>query len=186
MLNSNYLESTRKQFRYYKSLADKTFVVLNDDDIHWRNVEAQNNIVTLVKHMAGNMLSRFTNFLSEDGEKDWRNRDDEFEDTLATKDEMITYWDKGWNCLFNSIDNLSPNDLERIIYIRNEGHTVLEALNRQMAHYAYHVGQIVFIGKLLKGDQWNSLTIPKGASKDFNKEKFNQNKERRHFTDDAI
>ncbi|WP_275126002.1 DUF1572 family protein [Zhouia amylolytica] len=185
-MNSNYLESTRKQFRYYKSLADKTFVVLNDDDIHWRNVEAQNNIVTLVKHMAGNMLSRFTNFLSEDGEKDWRNRDDEFEDTLATKDEMITYWDKGWNCLFNSIDNLSPNDLERIIYIRNEGHTVLEALNRQMAHYAYHVGQIVFIGKLLKGDQWNSLTIPKGASKDFNKEKFNQNKERRHFTDDAI
>ncbi|SFT09770.1 Protein of unknown function [Zhouia amylolytica] len=185
-MNSNYLESTRKQFRYYKSLADKTFVVLNDDDIHWRNVEAQNNIVTLVKHMAGNMLSRFTNFLSEDGEKDWRNRDDEFEDTLATKDEMITYWDKGWNCLFNSIDNLSPNDLERIIYIRNEGHTVLEALNRQMAHYAYHVGQIVFIGKILKGDQWNSLTIPKGASKDFNKEKFNQNKERRHFTDDAI
>ncbi|ETN96546.1 DUF1572 family protein [Zhouia amylolytica] len=185
-MNSNYLESTRKQFRYYKSLADKTFVVLNDDDIHWRKVEVQNNIVTLVKHMAGNMLSRFTNFLSEDGEKDWRNRDDEFEDTLATKDEMITYWDKGWNCLFNSMDHLSPKDLERIIYIRNEGHTVLEALNRQMAHYAYHVGQIVFIGKLLKGDQWNSLTIPKGASKDFNKEKFNQNKERRHFTDDAI
>lgn len=129
------------------------------------------------------MLSRWTNFLTEDGEKQWRHRDQEFEDTFTTKEELIDTWDKGWHCLFNAIKPLTKSDLERII-IRNQGHTVTEAINRQLAHYAYHIGQIVFIGTLIKSDDWLSLSIPKGNSKTYNEEKFNKPKSRTHFTDD--
>lgn len=182
-MNTNYLESVSKQFKYYKSLGDKTFAVLDNDEVHWRNGEAQNSIAIITKHIAGNMLSRFTNFLTEDGEKPWRNRDDEFEDTFNSKEEMIAYWEKGWQCFFDTLSTLTPSDVERLVYIRNEGHTVLEALNRQMAHYAYHIGQIVYIAKIIKGDSWQSLTIPKGASNQFNQDKFGKEKQRKHFTD---
>ena len=130
------------------------------------------------------MLSRWTNFLSEDGEKEWRQRDKEFEDDFTSKDELLLAWNRGWNCLFNAISPLTEKDLERVIFIRNQGHTVTEAINRQMMHYAYHVGQIVFIGKLIKGKNWESLSIPKGNSANYNKEKFNKDKGRRHFTED--
>ena len=130
------------------------------------------------------MLSRWTNFLSDDGEKEWRKRDEEFEDTFTSKEDLINTWNKGWNCLFEAIKPLSKNDLEQIIYIRNQGHTVTEAINRQMMHYAYHVGQIVFMGKLIKGANWKSLSIAKGKSKAYNKDKFQKDKVKRHFTDD--
>ncbi|UNY98684.1 DUF1572 domain-containing protein [Zhouia spongiae] len=183
-MEAHYIDSITKQFRYYKSLGDKSFAILSENDIHRRQGEEQNSIAIIAKHMAGNMLSRFTNFLTEDGEKSWRDRDSEFEDTLQTKDEMIAYWEKGWKCLFNTLENLNPEDIAQIVYIRNEGHTALEALNRQMAHYAYHIGQIVCLAKMIKGNSWISLSIPKGDSDKFNKDKFNKGKSRRHFTDD--
>ena len=138
----------------------------------------------MVKHLVGNMLSRWTNFLTEDGEKEWRNRDDEFINNFNSKEEIIAAWESGWFCLFKAIKSLTPEGLERIIYIRNGGHTVTEAINRQLAHYAYHVGQIVFLGKLLKSDNWKSLSIPKGDSSKYNNDKFSKDKGCRHFTED--
>ncbi len=130
------------------------------------------------------MLSRWTNFLTEDGEKPWRHRNREFDDTYETKDQLLENWNAGWYCLFNAIKPLKPDDLERIIYIRNEGHTVTEAINRQLAHYSYHIGQIVFLGKVFKGKDWQTLSIAKGASKTYNDKKFNEEKSRKYFTDD--
>ena len=130
------------------------------------------------------MLSRWTNFLTEDGEKEWRQRDKEFIDNYSNKEDLFNSWNKGWSCLFNTLDAINNNDLNHIVYIRNQGHTVTEALNRQMMHYAYHIGQIVYIGKLVKGKDWKSLSIPKGESKTYNQEKFAKDKGQRHFTED--
>jgi len=180
----SYLTSVIKQFEYYKSLGDKTIDQLYFDDLQKEFVKDSNSISIIIKHIAGNMLSRWTNFLTEDGEKEWRHRDREFEDTFQNKEDLVQYWNKGWECLFDAIKPLTHEDLERIIYIRNQGHTVTEAINRQLAHYSYHIGQLVYLGKLLKGNDWTSLSIPKGKSKTYNKEKFSKEKGRRHFTDD--
>ena len=180
----SYLTSVIKQFEYYKGLGDKTFEQLSFDEMLWQSDENSNSISIIVKHLVGNMLSRWTNFLTEDGEKVWRNRDDEFVSDFNSKEEIIASWENGWFCLFKAIKLLKAEDLESIIYIRNGGHTVTEAINRQLAHYAYHVGQIVFLGKLIKGENWKSLSIPKGDSSKYNKDKFEKVKERRHFTDD--
>lgn len=180
----SYLNSIIKQFQYYKLLGDKTFKQLNDKDIHWQFNFESNSIAIITKHIVGNMLSRWTNFLTEDGEKEWRHRDVEFEDTYTTKEDMLMAWEKGWQCLFDAIKPLTENELEKIIYIRNQGHTVTEAINRQLSHYAYHVGQLVFVGKMIKGEDWESLSIPKGESTSYNIEKFSKDKGRRHFTDD--
>lgn len=181
---NSYLESSIKQFEYYKSLGDKTFDQLTFEELQNEFTKDSNSIAIIVKHIVGNMLSRWTNFLTEDGEKEWRMRDEEFMDSFHTKEELLSTWNKGWDCLFNAIKPLKTEDLERIIYIRNQGHTVVEAINRQMMHYAYHVGQIVFLGKLTKGNNWQSLSIPKGKSKDYNQEKFAKDKSKRHFTED--
>jgi len=180
----NYLPGIIKQFEYYKMLGDKTFEQLSFNDMQWQYNDDCNSISIIVKHMVGNMLSRWTNFLSEDGEKPWRERDHEFEASYPSKDELLLAWEKGWNCLFDALKPLKDSDLERIIYIRNQGHTVTEAINRQLAHYAYHVGQLVFVGKLIKGEDWKSLSIPKGKSTAYNTEKFSKAKEKSHFTDD--
>jgi len=180
-MEKNYLESTGKLFRYYKSLGEKAMAQLSENQLREEPAPDSNNIATIVKHLRGNMLSRWTDFLSSDGEKTWRERDREFEDTLETQKDIVAAWEAGWNCLFEALDPLRPEDLSRIVYIRNEGHTVLEAINRQLAHYAYHVGQIVFLAKQLKGTEFQSLSIPKGASKTYNQEKFSQDKDRRHF-----
>lgn len=182
MNKTNFLESIRKLFRYYKSLGEKAIEQLTDEALHQRANEASNNIATIVKHLSGNMLSRWTGFLESDGEKDWRNRESEFEDSLNTKAEVLAAWEKGWSCLFTAIDPLTEADLERIVYIRNEGHTVLETIHRQLTHYSYHVGQIVYQAKQIKGEDWQSLSIPKGQSKAFNEQKFSQEKRRKHFT----
>jgi len=181
---NSYLESATKQFKYYKSLADKTFDQLTERELVWRMSPDANSISVIVKHMVGNMLSRWTNFLTEDGEKEWRDRDSEFEDYYKTREELIKAWEIGWNCLFNALEKLSYKDLERIVYIRNQGHTVTEAINRQLAHYSYHIGQIVFLGTLIKGSEWKSLSIPKGGSQSYNDQKFSKEKGKRHFTDD--
>jgi len=180
----SYLTSIIKQFEFYKSLGDKTFDQLSFDEMLWQSDENSNSISIIVKHIAGNMLSRWTNFLTEDGEKEWRIRDDEFISNFNSKEAVIAAWESGWFCLFKAIKPLKPEDLENIIYIRNGGHTVTEAINRQLAHYAYHIGQIVFLGKLLKGENWKSLSIPKGDSSKYNQDKFSKDKGRRHFTDD--
>ncbi len=180
----SYLSSIIKQFEYYKSLGDKTFNQLSFEEMQKEFTQDSNSITIIVKHLVGNMLSRWTNFLTEDGEKEWRHRDAEFQDTYTSKEVLIANWNKGWNCLFNAIKPLKETDLERIIYIRNQGHTVTEAINRQLAHYSYHTGQIVFLGKLIKGKNWTSLSIPKGDSSKYNKEKFSKEKTRKHFTDD--
>ncbi|WP_426430241.1 DUF1572 family protein [Winogradskyella sp. HB-48] len=181
---NSYLESSIKQFEYYKSLGDKTFEQLTFEELKREFKKDSNSISIIVKHIVGNMLSRWTNFLTEDGEKEWRQRDGEFIDSFHSKEELLNAWNRGWNCLFNAIKPIKTEDLERVIYIRNQGHTVVEAINRQMMHYAYHVGQIVFLGKLAKGENWQSHSIPKGKSKDYNQEKFAKDKGKRHFTED--
>ncbi|QHI36062.1 hypothetical protein IMCC3317_14150 [Kordia antarctica] len=180
----NYLESTRKQFVYYKSLGDKTFAQLTDEEIHWQQNADSNSVSIMVKHIVGNMLSRWTNFLTEDGEKEWRHRDTEFEDTYTSKAEMLAAWEKGWKCLFDAINPLEAKDVSGIIYIRNQGHTVMEAITRQLCHYAYHIGQLVYIGTLIRGSEWTSLSIPKGKSTNYNTDKFSKDKGKRHFTED--
>lgn len=183
-MQNSYLQSAIKQFKYYKSLGDKTFIQLTNEHIFWLPNKDGNSIAIIVKHIVGNMLSRWTNFLTEDGEKEWRNRDDEFINTFKTKEEVIAYWEKGWKCLFDAITPLKNKDTERIIYIRNQGHTVTEAINRQLCHYSYHVGQLVFLGKLILNDKFKTLSIAKNASKSYNAKKFGKEKSRTHFTDD--
>jgi len=181
---SSYLNSVIKQFQYYKSLGDKTIDRLSFDELTWLASTESNSISVVVKHIVGNMLSRWTNFRNEDGEKSWRERDKEFVASYTSKNELKNAWDEAWKCLFAAIEPLRTEDLENVVYIRNQGHTITEAINRQLAHYAYHVGQIVLIAKMIKGDTWDSLSIPLGNSSNYNKEKFNKEKGRRHFTDD--
>ena len=184
-MESTFISGIVKQFQYYKKVADGTFSQLTFDEMNFQYNDASNSISVIVKHMVGNMLSRWTNFLTEDGEKPWREREQEFEATYSSKEELIAAWEQGWNCLFNAIEPLNDDDLEKIVYIRNEGHTVAEAIFRQLGHYPYHIGQIAYIGKMIKGDAWTSLSIPKGGSSAYNANKFNQPKERKHFTDDV-
>jgi hypothetical protein len=180
-----YLESVTKQFEYYKLLGEKTFAQLPEEKLFWQYNEESNSIATIVKHLWGNMLSRWTDFLTTDGEKEWRNRDGEFENDISTKQEMLQKWDEGWKVFLDTLRSLKEEDLSRTVYIRNQGHTVMEAINRQFAHYPYHIGQIVLIGKMY-AVKWESLSIPKGNSKQFNAEKFSQPKHNEHFTDEYL
>lgn len=181
-----YLDSVRKQFLYYKTLGEKTFDQLTSEQLFVALNDNTNSIAVIVKHLSGNMLSRWTDFLTTDGEKEWRNRDAEFEIAFSTREALITEWNKGWDCFLPVLDALKPQQLSQIIYIRNEGHTVVEAINRQLAHYSYHIGQIVFYGKLLKTEEWNSLSIPKNKSTDYNATKFSKEKTIINFTDEEL
>jgi predicted secreted protein len=185
-MTNDYLESVKKQFEYYKMLGEKTFNQLTDEQLFWQFNQESNSISVIVKHLWGNMLSRWTDFLLTDGEKEWRKRDEEFDDDIADRKELLNKWNEGWACLFNALNSLTENDLTREVFIRNEGHTVVEAINRQLAHYAYHVGQIVFVGKMLCGDKWLSLSVPKGNSNKYNDEKFLKTKHKEHFTDEFL
>jgi hypothetical protein len=181
---NRYLESVKKQFEYYKMLGEKTFEQIPEEKLFWQLNEESNSISMIVKHLNGNMLSRWTDFLTSDGEKEWRKRDEEFDNDIKTKIELLSKWNEGWECLFNAINALTEKDLENEIYIRNMGHSISEAINRQLAHYPYHIGQIVFIGKIIQNKDWNSLSIPKGKSKEYNNEKFSKPKRKEHFTSD--
>lgn len=185
-IQSSYLESAKKQFLYCKFLGERTFEQLTDDDLFWQANKESNSIAVIVGHLYGNMRSRWTDFLIGDGEKEWRKRDQEFEPAFKSRSEMRQKWEEGWKCLFDTLEQLGPEHLEQQIYIRSQGHTVTEAINRQLAHYSYHVGQIVFIGKMIKGRSWQSLSIPKGGSEEYNAEKFTENPHREHFSDEIL
>lgn|SRR5450755_722781 len=171
MIENNYLASAKKQFTQYKTLGEKAMEQVPDEKISWQFNPETNSMETIVKHLAGNMLSRFTDFLTSDGEKQWRNRDAEFEPGRLNRDQLMARWNEGWDCLFNALNDLSAADVSKKILIRNEEHSVMEAVNRQLTHYAYHVGQIVFIGKMVCDSDWKSLSIPRGGSLQFNAEK---------------
>jgi hypothetical protein len=244
-MNTDYLKSAKQQFQYYKQLGDKTMDQLNDEQLFWQYNDASNSIAVMAKHLWGNMMSRWTDFLTTDGEKDFRKRDEEFElrvgpslqgvdnnaegvnniaegvdnnaegvdndaegvdnnaegvdndaegvDTANAEgvDEhsravIIEKWEQGWACLFTALDSINEDNFDTTIYIRNQGHSIPEAINRQMMHYAYHVGQMVYLGRMMKGEDWQSLSIPKGNSKAYNAEKFSQEKGERHFTDEYL
>lgn len=174
---TQYTDNLRKLFQQYKLLAERAMAQLDNYQLHWRQDEYSNNIATIAKHMAGNMLSRFTNFLTEDGEKPWRDRESEFDDDLHSREQLMEFWQRGWNCLFEAIKPLTDEDLNHSVKIRNEPHTVLEALNRQLTHYAYHTGQIVYLAKMLKGAAFESLSIPRGKSREFNDKMFSEGNE---------
>ncbi|MGV3696737.1 MAG: DUF1572 family protein [Flavobacterium sp.] len=186
MTNNTYLESVKKQFLYYKTLGEKAMGQLEPEQLFVSASEDTNSIAVIVKHVSGNMISRWTDFLTSDGEKEWRNRDAEFEESVGTKTELLEIWNKGWKVFFDTLDSLTLGDLEKIIYIRNEGHTVIEAINRQLAHYPYHVVQIVFYAKMLKKTEWDSLSIPKNKSNSYNADKFSKEKSIKNFTDDEL
>ena len=181
----SYLQSVIKQFEYYKMLGEKTFDQIPEKKLFWQYNDESNSIATIVKHLWGNMLSRWTDFLASDGEKEWRNRDAEFQSDILSKEEMLHKWNEGWTMLLTTLRSLKEEDLDKIIYIRNQGHTVMEAINRQLAHYPYHIGQIVFIGKMAT-ENWHSLSIPRGASNHYNADKFSKEKHRAHFTDEFL
>ena len=183
-MNSEYLNNVKKQFGYYKSVGEKTFDQLEEKDLFWQYDEVSNSIAIIVNHLWGNMLSRFTDFLDSDGEKPWRDRDREFEAVIQTKEELLKKWNEGWSCLIDALEGLKKEDLESRVFIRNQEHAVHEALNRQLAHYAYHIGQIVCVGKMIKGQAWKSLTIPRGRSDEFNRAKTSKGKHKGHYTDD--
>lgn len=184
--NNIYLESVKKQMLYYKAIAEKAMEQLEEEQLFFSANEDTNSIAVIIKHMAGNMLSRWTDFLTSDGEKEWRNRDGEFENEITSKLELLQLWEKGWNCFFSTINDLQPEQLSQIIYIRNEGQTAMDAINRQLAHYPYHIGQIVFYAKMVKKSEWSSLSIPKNKSNDYNTDKFSKEKSLKHFTDDEL
>jgi hypothetical protein len=177
------LESLRKLYTYYKSLGEKSMAQVPDDMLFWQPSPEGNSIAILVKHLAGNMQSRFKDFLTTDGEKPSRNRDGEFEIDAIGREELMGYWEVGWGIALDTLNGLRSEDMGSTVYIRNEGHLVVEALHRQLGHYAYHVGQMVLFARMIVRDEWTSLSIPKGESTQFNKKKFSEEKQKRHFTD---
>lgn len=167
-LAKDYLETSIRRLKYYKDLGDKTFEQLNEWDFHYQPNDESNSIAIIIQHMAGNMLSRWTNFLEEDGEKEWRNRDTEFESGKQSKPELLAVWEKGWDCFFSTLGSLKKKDLKKKVSIRKEELTVVDAINRQLAHYPYHVGQIIYIAKIIRNKNWKNLSIPKGESQVYN------------------
>lgn len=163
-----FLSTATRRLKYYKDLGDKTFEQLNEWDFHYRPNDESNSIAIIIQHMAGNMLSRWTNFLSEDGEKEWRNRDDEFEIHDYSKQQLIALWEKGWQYLFSTLESLRKKDLKKKVTIRQEKLSVIDAINRQLAHYPYHIGQLIYIAKIIKSTGWKNLSIPKGTSQSYN------------------
>ena len=164
------------RFLYYKKLGDETFAQLHDKDILWQFNAESNSIATIVKHIAGNMKSRWTNFLTEDGEKDSRNRDQEFVETISTKAEILEFWEDGWRILIEAIDQITTENIEQTILIRGEKHSVMDAFLRQLAHYPYHIGQIIYIAKMLKNEEWKTLSIAKNESQYYTIQKLKEQK----------
>lgn len=166
-LGSGFIKDSIKRFKYYKELGDNTFAQLAEEDFFYQPNPESNSIAIIIQHMYGNMLSRWTNFLTEDGEKEWRKRDAEFEATKMSKEDLLSFWNAGWDCLIKTLESLQPEDLSKTVTIRTEPLTVYDAILRQLAHYPYHVGQIAYIGRMICNTEWKSLSIPKGDSKTY-------------------
>ena len=168
-ITQHYLDDTRASFRAYKKLAEKALAQLRDEEYFVTLDEESNSIAVIMKHMAGNMLSRWTDFLISDGEKPDRNRDMEFViEPQTSKAELLAYWEKGWACLVNALAQIHKEDFNKQVMIRGEAHSIVQAINRQMTHYAYHIGQIVFLAKHFRSSSWQSLSIPRNRSAGFN------------------
>jgi hypothetical protein len=184
MIDETTLKNTISVFQYYKTLGEKAITQIDDDALVYTPDEKSNSISVIIKHLHGNMLSRWTDFLTSDGEKEWRQRDDEFNEARSTREEIMKLWEEGWICLFTALGSLEPEDFGKTVYIRNMGQTVLDAIMRQLAHYAYHVGQIVYLARLFNTGDWKSLSIPKGGSAAYNEEKSGLGKRIQHFTEE--
>ncbi len=156
-----YLDSAIQRLLNGKELAEKTFGQLDDKDFHFQPNGESNSIAVIIQHMSGNMLSRWTHFLEEDGEKPWRKRDDEFEEHPYSKLELIAAWDAGWTCMLNTLQSLTEKDLLATVHIRNEALSAIDAINRQLAHNSYHIGQIVYLGKVIRNTDWVNLSVPR-------------------------
>jgi hypothetical protein len=165
---AEFLAAISNAFEANKRLADRAVEQLPDDKLHIALVGNTNSIAVIMKHIAGNLQSRWTDFLSTDGEKPWRNRDDEFVDTFGSRQEVLDFWERGWTCLRETLKSLSPQDLEKTVFIRGEAHSVPLALERSLGHTCYHIEQIVQVARVLAGEQWKVLTIPRGQSQQFN------------------
>ena len=185
-MKDQYLNHIKKQFEYYRQLGQRTIDQVPEPKLFWQHNKHNNSIAIIVNHLCGNMLSRWTDFLTDDGEKEWRERDNEFEALIRSKKELQEKWDQGWDCLYKAVNALKPEDLTKTVYIRNMGQSVYEAIDRQLAHYAYHVGQIVLLGVMIQGKEWQSLSIPRGKSKEYNLRKFAKPRRKEHFTDDFL
>ncbi|HKE33092.1 MAG TPA: DUF1572 family protein [Candidatus Angelobacter sp.] len=167
-----YLDEVRRNFRGYKRLAEGALAQLQDADLFYAPDAESNSIAVIMKHISGNLRSRWTDFLTTDGEKPDRNRDQEFEmKTGVTRDELMRWWEEGWNCVQQTLAALQPAEIERTVFIRGEPHSVIQATQRSLAHIAYHVGQIIYLGKHIRQAAWNSLSIPKGKSAEYNARK---------------
>ncbi|HSB29302.1 MAG TPA: DUF1572 family protein [Pyrinomonadaceae bacterium] len=164
-----YLADALSSFRAYKKLADKAIAQASDEELFIKLDEEANSIAVVMKHMAGNMISRWTDFLASDGEKPDRNRDMEFVVENSNREEVLAYWERGWKCVFDAIEPLTPSDFTRRVFIRGQEHTIVQAINRQLMHYSYHIGQIVFLAKHFRSSEWKSLSIPRNRSTEFNK-----------------
>lgn len=172
-----YLENVFYEFKTMKETGERAMNQIKDEDFFYQPNRDTNSIAIIIRHLSGNMLSRWTDFLTTDGEKEWRKRDEEFEEVFYTdKDDLMDRWDKGWTCVFDAVGSLTPEDLTKTIYIRTEPHTVIGAINRQLTHYSFHIGQIVYMAKYLARENWNSLSIPKGKSKEFNEKLMGKSK----------
>ncbi len=166
---ASYLEDSLELFRYYKKLAERAIDQVADENLCVALDEEANSIAVIVKHMTGNMRSRWTAFLTTDGEKPDRNRDSEFVDPAATREALLADWESGWACVFQALEPLGDEDLARTVTIRGEAHSVMQAINRQVAHYSYHVGQLLLLAKHFSSDRWQSLSVPRNKSADFNR-----------------
>ncbi len=160
-LEKLFMDSAIKRLQYYKVLGEQAFAQLQEADFHFKPTQESNTIAIIIQHMAGNMLSRWTDFLTTDGEKDFRDRDAEFEDFNTSQEQLLQLWTKGWNCVFQALTGLQAGDLYKTIHIRNEPLVVIDAINRQLAHYPYHVGQIIYIGKMIRNHEWSNLSMEK-------------------------
>ena len=169
VFTTSYVEDAKAIFHQYKRLAEGAMAQVSDEQLCATLDSEMNSIAVIVKHMAGNMRSRWTDFLTTDGEKPSRNRDGEFEEPPATRTELKALWDDGWRCLFTALEGLTDADLVRTIAIRSEAHSVMQAINRQVAHYPYHCGQIIFLAKHLQASNWKSLSVPRKQSAEFNR-----------------
>jgi len=176
---SSFATQTKLAFLYNKDLAERAVAQLSDKQLHQALHPETNSVAVIMKHVAGNLLSRWTDFLTSDGEKPWRDRDDEFVDTFASRQELIDYWEKGWKCLSDALDSLRPADIDATVTIRGEQLSVPLATGRSLSHSGYHVGQIVLISRILVRDGWKTLTIPRGGSKQHNTKNWGDTQYRR-------
>jgi hypothetical protein len=181
-LGTAMLEGSTASFRANKGWPDKAIDQLDDTKLRMSLTESTNSIAVIMKHVAGNLLSRWTDFLTTDGEKPWRNRDNEFVDSFSGREELLAYWERGWNRLFDTLQALRPDDLLKTVTIRGEPHSVPLAIERSLAHYGYHVGQIVMIARILAGDQWQTITIPRGGSQSYNQQVWGKGHDQRVTT----